>query len=111
MPNDKGVSSRQLLNKVYDQTGILPPELADEVEPEFWDEPIFNTFFEIFQRGQEFYQTIYYFQEVMGMAFDGEDLTVLLTLWNKANKYLTNKDAKKRNKQNGKSGGAKPSKH
>jgi hypothetical protein len=94
-PDEKtGVSKRKKLEKVYEQSGVLPPELADEVRPEFWDEPIFNMFFEIFQRGQEFYQTIYYYQQVMDLELDGEDLTILLLLWNTASKYLSEKDKK-----------------
>jgi len=95
-PHEKsGVSKRQQLEKVYEQSGVLPPELADEVKPEFWDEPLFNMFFEMFQRGQEFYQSVYYYQQIMGFEFDGEDLTVLNILWNAANTYLSDKDKKK----------------
>ena len=110
-PNDKGQSRRQALNKVLEQTGVMPPELESEVEPEFWDEPIFNQFFEIFQRGQEFYQTVYYYQIVNELELDGEDLTILRYLWNTANEHLTEKDAKKRSKDNRKSGGKKPPRH
>ena len=100
MPNDKGVSKRQSLSKVFEQKGIMPPELEEEVLPEFWDEPIFNQFFEMFQRDKEFYQTLYYYQKINEMVFDGEDLTILLVLWNKANKFLADKDVHKRAKNN-----------
>lgn len=98
MPDEKGISKRQHYNKVLEQSGVLVPELADEVKPEFHDEPLFNTFFEIFQKDQEFYQVIYYYQKVMGMEFDGEDLRILLVLWKTASKFISDKEQKKRNK-------------
>lgn len=87
----------------------MPRELEEEIHPEFWDEPIFNQFFEIYQKGQEFYQTIYYYQEVMGFEFNGEELSVLLILWNHANHILSEKEKKKSVKKNtGKRGGHVP---
>lgn len=99
-PNDKGVSKRQQLMQVYKQTGTMPVELDEEVKPDFWDEPIFNMFFEIFQRDKEFYQTLYYYQKIYDLKLDGEDISILRTLWDHANKYLHDKDRKKQAKNN-----------
>lgn len=99
-PNEKGVSLRTQLEKVVRESGgkVVPPELENEVEPESSDEPIYNLFFEIYQRGQEFYQTLFYYQQIMNMDLDGEDITVLLVLWNTVNQYLMDKDKKKSKK-------------
>lgn len=94
-PDDKGISKRKKLEQVYKQTGKLPQELAEEVKPEFNDEPLYNIFFELFQRNQEFYQTIFYYQQIMGFEFDGEDLSLLLVMWNTATTYLSDKDKRK----------------
>lgn len=90
------------------KSGDIPPELENEVQPEFWDEPIFDTFWELFQRDKEFYQTIYYYQKVIGIVFDGEDLSTLLILWNTAQKFLSDKENKKRNKERNKSKSGSP---
>lgn len=101
-PDEKGFTPRQRLQKVYEQSGVMPKELEEEVKPEFWDEPIFDTFFEIYQRDKEFYQSIYYYQKVMGFEFDGEDITLLFLMWNTAQKYLSDKDNKKRQREQNK---------
>lgn len=84
--------------QVYKQSGTLPQELQDEVLPEFWDEPIFDIFFEIYNREAEFFQTIYYYQQVMNLELAGDDLAVLFSLWKSAGNFLRKKDEKKRNK-------------
>jgi hypothetical protein len=97
-PDDKGISKRQRLNKVYEQSGELPKELEGEVKPEFWDESIFSIFFDIFQKGEEFYRTLYYYQKIYHIELDGEDTSILFTLWNHANKYLSDRENKTREK-------------
>lgn len=90
---------RRLEKVVRDSNGeIVPEELKNEIKPEFWDEPIFDVFFEIYQRGKEFYQTLYYYQKIMGFVFNGEETYILLTLWNHVNSYYDDRDKKKRSK-------------
>lgn len=73
----------------------MPKELEEEVLPNMYDYPIFDMFFEIYQRGKDFFQTIYYYQMVNEMELDGEDLSLLLKMWREAEAYYYKKDKKK----------------
>jgi hypothetical protein len=93
---------RKVLEKVVKDTNgkTIPPELENEIQPEYYDEILFHIFFEIYKRGNNFFQTIHYYQAVMGIDFDGEDISLLLKMWNKADEYFYQKDLKKANKNN-----------
>lgn len=102
------MSKRQHLNQVFKTTGTLPTELEEEVKPDFENEPLFNLFFELYQRGQNFYQTLYYYQQIFNFEFDGEETSMLLILWNTAEHFLNEKD-KKRQSKGTKASNTKPS--
>lgn len=96
-PDEKGVSKRKKLEKVVkDSKGkVVPEELENETVPEPWDETLFYLFFDMYQRGKEFYQTVYYYEQVMDADFDGEDIALLFAMWKEADKYYFEQDQKK----------------
>lgn len=94
-PSDKGVSERQKLEKVYKQSGKIPKRLEQCIEPDLWDSPIFDIFLDVYQAGKEFYQTIYFYQKITTIEFDGEDLTLLNLLWKTADKFYHDKNKQK----------------
>lgn len=83
------------------ESGKTPAPLRDEIKLIPDDMPIFTMFFEMYQNGKEFYQTIFYYQQVIGVEFDGEDLTLLLSMWQCADKYVRDKENKKLTKSKG----------
>ena len=65
-------------------------------------------FFEMYQRGKEFYQTIFYYQQIMKLEFDGEDTHLLYRMWSKAEEYFNEKDRKERDTKGNSKNGKKP---
>lgn len=100
---DSGVSKRSQLEQVWDQTGIKPKELEIDFLPEdvsylreiFWD---------LWDGEGIKWSEIYFYQEIMDLELDGEELILLKGANSKCANWMRDKHKPKKPKSIPKTG-------